>query len=166
MTREAISAHQLDRLRALLPALLASNPFYAAKLAVVGQALSPANLSDFVQRVPFTFKHELVEDQAKNPPYGSNLTHELVRYTRFNQTSGTTGAPMRWLDTPESWNWMVDCWIRIFRSAGVGPEDRVFFPFSFGPFLGFWVAFEAATRIGCLAIPGGGMRSTARLQTI
>src|SRR6185503_14726938 len=47
-----------------------------------------------------------------------------------------------------------------------GPQDHVFFPFSFGPFLGFWLAFDAAARMGCLTIPGGGMRSAARLQTI
>jgi phenylacetate-CoA ligase len=145
---------------------LATNRFYGNKLRAAGVDASPSDLESFVRNVPFTYKHELVTDQAANPPYGSNLTYDLVTYTRFNQTSGTTGAPMRWLDTPESWDWMVDCWIRIFRSAGVGPQDRVFFPFSFGPFLGFWVAFDAATRIGCLTIPGGGMRSAARLQTI
>jgi phenylacetate-CoA ligase len=40
----------------------------------------------------------------------------------------------------------------------------VFFAFSFGPFLGFWMAFEAAARMGCLCIPGGGLRSAARLR--
>jgi phenylacetate-CoA ligase len=87
-------------------------------------------------------------------------------YSRFHQTSGTTGKPMRWLDTRESWDWVMDCWTRIYHAAGVGRRDRVFFPFSFGPFLGFWGAFDAATRLGCLTIPGGGMRSTARLSTL
>jgi phenylacetate-CoA ligase len=169
LDRDAITSHQLEQLRALLPALLATNRFYAAKLHDIEPRPSGSgvfNLTDFVRCVPFTFKSELIEDQAKNPPYGSNLTDELVRYSRFSQTSGTTGVPMRWLDTPESWSWMVDCWTRVFRSAGVTPEDRVFFPFSFGPFLGFWVAFDAATRMGCLAIPGGGMRSSWRLQVL
>ncbi len=49
---------------------------------------------------------------------------------------------------------------------GVSKGDRIFFAFSFGPFLGFWVAFDAATKLGCLAIPGGGMRSSARLHAI
>jgi phenylacetate-CoA ligase len=56
--------------------------------------------------------------------------------------------------------------MRIYQAAGVETQDRIFFPFSFGPFLGFWLAFEAAIRMGCLAIPGGGMRSAGRLQTI
>jgi phenylacetate-CoA ligase len=73
---------------------------------------------------------------------------------------------MRWLDTPESWDWVLDNWDRVFESAGVTRADRIFFAFSFGPFLGFWAAFEAATRMGCLVMPGGGMRSAARLQTM
>jgi phenylacetate-CoA ligase len=90
----------------------------------------------------------------------------VEEYRRFHQTSGTTGRPMRWLDTPDSWAWVVECWTRIYQSAGVGRRDRIFFPFSFGPFLGFWGAFDAAVRMGCLAIPGGGMRSTTRLRTL
>ena len=116
--------------------------------------------------MPFTFKREIAADQLRHPPFGSNLTYPPEQYTRFSQTSGTTGTPLRWLDTPESWEWMLDCWARVYRAAGAGPHDRVFFPFSFGPFLGFWLAFEAAVRMGCLAIPGGGMRSAGRLQTI
>lgn len=49
---------------------------------------------------------------------------------------------------------------------GVSPGDRFFFPFSFGPFLGFWTAFEAAATSGFLCIPGGGMTSTARLRML
>jgi phenylacetate-CoA ligase len=116
--------------------------------------------------VPFTRKQELIEDQRAHPPYGSNLTFPLERYTRFCQTSATTGKPLRWLDTPESWNWMLDNWAHVFRAAGVTSRDAIFFAFSFGPFLGFWLAFEEAARMGCLAIPGGGMRSSARLRTI
>ena len=61
---------------------------------------------------------------------------------------------------------MCNCWQRVYESAGVKPGTRIFFAFSFGPFLGFWTAFDAATRMGCLAIPGGGMSSTARLRTL
>jgi phenylacetate-CoA ligase len=36
--------------------------------------------------------------------------------------------------------------------------------FSFGPFTGFWSAFDAGIARGCLVIPGGGMTSLARLE--
>src|SRR5207249_765213 len=54
----------------------------------------------------------------------------------------------------------------IYREAGVAPADRVYFAFSFGPFLGFWTAFEAAAKFGCLSIPGGGLSSAARIRVI
>jgi len=164
--RAAIEAGQLGQLQALLSQILPSNRFYAEKFARAGVDRGIGSLAGFSRLAPFTLKQELVDDQISNAPYGTNLTYPLRRYTRFNQTSGTTGRPLRWLDTPQSWEWLVDCWSRVYQAAGAGPDDRVFFPFSFGPFLGFWVAFDAAARLGCLAIPGGGMSSTARLRTI
>ncbi len=50
--------------------------------------------------------------------------------------------------------------------AGIGPGHRVFLPFSFGPFLGFWTAFDAARRLGCLTLPGGGLSTLGRLGLI
>src|SRR4029078_4582985 len=61
---------------------------------------------------------------------------------------------------------MLGKWRRIYEAAGVLPGTRIYFAFSFGPFLGFWTAFEAATLHGCLCIPGGGLSSAARLRAI
>ena len=38
--------------------------------------------------------------------------------------------------------------------------------FSFGPFIGFWSAYDAASRRGCLVVPGGGMNTLARLELL
>ena len=161
--RAEIEADQLVKLRTLLRVVVPDNPFYRAKL---GSRADIESLEEYSQSIPFTFKHELIADQIAHPPYGSNLTYPLERYSRFSQTSGSTGKPVRWLDTRESWDWMIGNWTAVYRAAGVTPADRIFFAFSFGPFLGFWVAFDAAARMGCLCIPGGGMRSAARLTEI
>ncbi len=155
-----MDADQLKDLRRLLGALR-TNSFYRDRVPS-----DVASLDEFFERVPFTFKRELIDDQIAHPPFGSNLTFPIELYTRFSQTNGTTGKPLRWLDTAESWSWMAGNWARVFEAAGVRAGDRIFFAFSFGPFLGFWVAFDAAARMGCLAIPGGGMRSDARLHAI
>jgi len=146
-----------DRVRALLTEVASGNPFYARKLAGWdGRDLAA---------VPLTTKAELVDDQLGHPPYGSNLTYPLERYCRLHQTSGTSsGRPLRWLDTPESWDWVIGNWTAIFAGLDLKPGDVFFFPFSFGPFLGFWTAFEAASRAGYLVLPGGGQTSTARLR--
>jgi phenylacetate-CoA ligase len=44
--------------------------------------------------------------------------------------------------------------------------DRIFFAFSFGPFIGFWSAYEGAQYLNALAIPGGGMSSYHRAKSI
>jgi phenylacetate-CoA ligase len=164
--REALEKKQWRQLRALLDAVWDANSFYTAKLKLTGLDAPPSSRAEFLEAVPFTEKSELVADQTAHPPFGTNLTFPIERYSRFCQTSGTTARPMRWLDTPESWSWMLDSWTRVLVEAGVTAADRVFFPFSFGPFLGFWAAFEAASRMGCLTIPGGGMRSGPRVRTI
>ena len=164
--RAALEADQLQQLRRLVGQLLQTNLFYAPRLRQAGlDPQSLAHLDDFA-RLPFTTKAQLAQDQAQHPPCGSGLSYPIDHYTRLHQTSGTTSAPLRWLDTPQSWEWMLGHWRRVYREAGVGPGDRVFFAFSFGPFLGFWTAFEAAQSVGCLCIPGGGLSTAARLSLI
>jgi phenylacetate-CoA ligase len=165
-SRLAIEADQLIKLNSLVAALLSGNRFYSTKLRAARFDPAISSLSEFSARMPFTTKQDLVEDQQNHPPYGSNLTYPLERYRRFCQTSGTTGRPMYWLDTAESWNWMLDNWSRVYAAAQVTSRDHIFFAFSFGPFLGFWTAFESAARLGCLCIPGGGMSSSARLRNL
>ncbi len=164
--RSALSALQCERLNTLLRSLCESNSFYAPRIQSAGLAGGLSDLSVFFERFPFTTKAEIAQDQKAHPPYGTNLTFPLETYTRFNQTSGTSGHPLRWLDTTESWNWMVDNWVEVLKASGVTPKDRLYFAFSFGPFLGFWTAFEAGVKHGCLCLPGGGLSTAGRLRAI
>jgi phenylacetate-CoA ligase len=157
----------LESLRHLLRALMGSNRFYSERLGRAG--VTPENLenlADFSARVGFTGKDDLVLDQAAFPPYGSNLTYPLESYSRYCQTTGTTGNPLLWLDTAESWEWLLGNWRTIYRAVGITAADRIYFAFSFGPFLGFWTAFEAAAQMGCLCLPGGGLSSAARVRAM
>ena len=158
---------QADALRTLLRSVLAANAFYQP---LMRQAKlddpDTVTLDQFKRDMPFTTKQQLVDDQLANPPYGSNLSLPLDHYTRFCQTSGTTGKPLRIIDTPESWQSMLDIWRLVFEHAGCIPGDRVLFAFSFGPFLGFWTAYEAAAQMGLMCLPGGGLSSSARLAVI
>lgn len=150
----------LDQINALLEAV-STNPFYQQKL---DELSGVSSLEEFVERVPFTTKAELAADQAEHAPYGSNLTYPLERYCRFHQTSGTSGQPMTWLDDRKGWEWLRESWQWVWEKAGVKAGEAAFFPFSFGPFLGFWAGFESAVASGIRAIPAGGMTSAARVQ--
>jgi phenylacetate-CoA ligase len=164
LERPALLSLQAERLRALLAEVLPRNPFYRDKYQAAGVCSAAIHSPADLAHLPFTTKTELLQDQEAHPPYGRGLTYPLEKYCRMNQTSGTMGRPLRWLDTSDSWEWMLGCWEKIYRIAGVGAADRLFFAFSFGPFLGFWTAFDAAGRLGCLRLPGGGMTSAARLR--
>ncbi len=148
--------------------LATTDSFYGKKIREWELKVSRLNrIDDFIAQVPFTSKADIQADRAENPPFGTNLTRAIHQYTRFCQTSGTsTGQPMAWLDTPESWEAMLKCWQRVFEAAGlVKGRDRIFFAFSFGPFLGFWTAYEAAAK-DYLVIPAGGLSSQARLEAM
>lgn len=165
--RDELVESQLRRLRDMLVPVLRDNAFYREKLTDAGlSGAGDVRTLDHYRRLPFTTKAELSADQDAHPPYGSNLTYRLRDYVRVHQTSGTTGRPLRWLDTRQSWDWFAGCWRRVFDGAGVTPDDRLFFAFSFGPFIGFWTAHEAARLIGALAVTGGSMSSVQRLQAM
>lgn len=165
-SREQIQTVQLQRLQELLQAIIPRNRFWTQRFREAGLAPKEITCLDDLRKIPLCTKQEIVADQTAQPPYGSNLSFPSTRYRRLHQTSGTTGRPVRWMDTAESWDWFMLCWRQIYTLAGLQEWDRLFFPFSFGPFIGFWAAFEGALRFGNFCIAGGGMSTTVRLQAM
>jgi phenylacetate-CoA ligase len=164
--RATLVARQGRRLGELLAAIHGRNRFYTRKLDEAGIRIGALRLPEDLVTLPLTTKAELVADQEAHPPWGTVLTEPIERYTRYNQTSSTSGRPLRWPDTNQSWQWLLECWKTVYRAARVGQTDRILFAFSFGPFLGFWTAFDAACQIGAHAVPAGGMSSQQRLALV
>jgi phenylacetate-CoA ligase len=162
----ALEQQQLAALNRLIAAIAPTNRFYRAKLAAAGGLDGFASLAEFSARMPFTTKDELARDQLAFPGGGSTLTFPRETYVRFHQTSGTGGRPLIWLDDPASWQWVLENWKVVWQQAGARGGDAAFFAFSFGPFLGFWAAFDSAVQLGLRAIPGGGMGSAERARMI
>jgi phenylacetate-CoA ligase len=164
LARSALDAVQAQGLADLLAEILPQHRFYARKFGEAGLSVSRLSFPRDLAELPFTTKEELLAAQSEAPPHGGLISYPFDQYVRMHQTSGSAGRPLRWYDTPASWSMLLDCWLEYFRLAGIRTDDRLFFTFSFGPFLGFWTAFEAGLRHGCLCLPGGGMSSSARLR--
>ncbi|MEN1678580.1 MAG: phenylacetate--CoA ligase family protein [Planctomycetota bacterium] len=171
MDRTALQAMQLEKLNALLSEARARNPLYAHKLQA-----APASLESLEQlaTLPATTKEEL-QPVGAGDRFACNLTYPIGRYVRYHQTSGTRGRPMAVLDTADDWRWWLDCWQYVLDAAGFAPAEdakahavnqRAMLAFSFGPFIGFWSAFDALAARGVMVIPGGGMNTRARLDLI
>lgn len=149
------------RLNALLAEVAGSNPFQCDRLD--GRPL--ASLRDLDRIRPIT-KADLTQDQQLHPPFGSNLTYPVDRYVHLHQTSGTTGATLRVLDTEEDWDWWRACLRAVFSAAGIGSSDLVALGYSFGPYIQFWASYEGAGAVGANRVALGGMDSVQRLETI
>lgn len=160
LDRVSLKQHQLQRFNALIESVLPENHFYASALA---NCRFPLRSLDDFDALPYTTKDDLLSESGD---HAKNRTWPIERYVRFHQTSGTRGRPMAVLDTADDWSWWIDCWQYVLDAAGVTSGDCVLMAFSFGPFIGFWSAYEAAAARGCLVVPGGGMSTAARLELI
>ena len=132
LSRDDLRELQNQRLRSLIGEL-DTNHFYQEKSRAAGRELSSIECAEDLRSLPFTTTQELVDEQLGHPPFGRLLTYPLSRYRYFHQTSGTTGRPLKWLDTEESWQWWQRSWGYVYRAAGVTSDDVVFCAFSFGP---------------------------------
>ena len=163
---EMIRDIQFQKLRIVLEKAGRDNPFYRRKFQSHGVILEEIRDFDDIRKLPFVFKEEFQKDQEKNPPFGTNLSEPLENYVRYHQTTGTTGRPLKWLDTEQGWQWRIKIGAMPLWAAGVRPSDIVFFPFAFGPHVAFWGLFEGAQLIGSLVIAGGGWDTLQRISSI
>jgi phenylacetate-CoA ligase len=161
-TRDELARLQLERLNRLLAEVLPHNGFYRRKFG--GRSARLDRLEDLPE-LPLTTKEEL-QPPAGREPFAANRTYPVDRYVRCHQTSGTRGRPLTILDSAADWQWWIECWQYVLDSAEITPSDRVVLAFSFGPFIGFWSAFDALVGRGALVFPGGGLGSLARVEVI
>lgn len=161
LDRQGLVELQIWRLNELLDQILPANRFYAEKLDAIAR---PVRSLDVLTSWPFTTKQEFIDASQHRPP--TNLTYPLDQYTRAHRTSGTRGTPLTVYDSAEDWNWWIETWQFVLDAAQVTASDRALMAFSFGPFVGFWSAYDALAHRGALVIPTGGMSTRSRLDLL
>src|SRR4030042_5625950 len=122
LPREKLGRIELKRFRELLQWSKENSPFYRRKL----HGIDPEDIRSLedVAKVPMTEKDELRAAQEGKEPflYGDLLAVPRERLSVFHQTSGTTGRPVYFPDTYESWQWVVEVWCYILYGAGFRPQ--------------------------------------------
>lgn len=169
LPRTELEEYQLQKLTRLIEQIRPHNGFYAQLWKEF-----PSKVSwEWFKQLPTFDKRDLVTHSQSDSKttteswlLSANHTFAVDKYQRVHRTSGTSGRPMVVLDTQEDWQWWLDTWQYVLDAAQVNSTDRVFLAFSFGPFIGFWSAFEACQQRGSLMIPGGGLNTLARLELI
>lgn len=167
LPREKLAELQLAKLRVLVGWSSERSPFWRARLGELGAHPERIRSLDDLRRLPFLTKEELLADQEAAPPYGTAITCSPDLAVAYHQTSGTSGrTPLRVFETRRDWDWGADAWARALYAFGIRASDIVYFPFGYGPFIGFWGAHYAIQKIGAQTVAGGAQSSEHRLRQI
>ena len=156
--RSGFARAQGERVVSFLELVREKNGFFRDRFREIGAVSKVAQFAN----LPLLNKPELIGENG----YAANLTFEPNEYSRFHRTSGTTGRPLAVVDTSDDWQWWMEAWQYVLDSGSISTDDCVLMAFSFGPFVGFWSAFDAAVERGCLVIPTGALNTEARLDLI
>ncbi|MBX3503815.1 MAG: AMP-binding protein [Alphaproteobacteria bacterium] len=161
LSRDALEALQLQRLKATLAHAYANQAPYRAKCAAVG--VHPSDLKSLADlaRFPFTAKGDLRD----NYPYGM-LAVPRERCVRVHASSGTTGRPTVVGYTAEDIDTWSDLMARSIWAGGGRPGDVVHVAYGYGLFTGGLGAHYGAERLGCTAVPMSGGNSERQVQLI
>lgn len=165
-SRAKLRKYQFQRLKDLLEVASRRNPFYQRKFQEHGVEIGEIKSLDDINKLPFAYKSEFERDHQETAPFGTNLSEPIENFIRYHQTTGTTGTPLKWLETRESWSWRRRVAATALVAAGIVPSDISFFAFSFGPHVAFWGLLEGAQEIGSLTIASGGWNTLQRLRCI
>ncbi len=165
-SRDVLRAVQEKKLRSIVQHAWSSSPFYRRKMEEAN--ITPENIRvlEDIGRLPFVTKEDLRKSQETNPPWGDILTIQPEQCQRVHLTSGTTGKPLKILDTAEDWGKFCHIYGRNLYAYGIRATDMVMPAFSFGPWIGFWAGYYACQEIGCLLFASGGMKTEQRIDAL
>ncbi len=165
-SRETLRALQERRLREQVEHAYRNSPFYREKLQAASVEPAQVKTLEDLQRLPFTTKDELKQDQAEHPLWGTLPAVPVEACLRVHMTSATTGRPLAFLDTKDDWHGFYHSYARSLYAFGVRPTDMVMAAFSYGPWIGYWSGFYAAQDLGCLVYPAGGFSTDQRIDAL
>ncbi|MBI4285980.1 MAG: AMP-binding protein [Chloroflexi bacterium] len=114
--------------------------------------ITPADiqsLEDFTNKVPFTTKKDMVEDQEASPPYGTRLSAPKKDIFMTWLTSGTSGKGQEvHVVTRQDLRFFMDGPATMYVWAGWTPEDKVMLPLPIG------ITSAAPVHVGALWLVG------------
>jgi len=151
MSRDALTALQLERARRTLEHAYANVPHYRRRFDAAGVKPGDFKALSDIARFPFTLKSDLRD----NYPFGMfAVPREEV--LRLHASSGTSGKPTVVGYSKSDLDLWSDLMARSIACAGVRPGDIVHNAYGYGLFTGGLGAHYGAERLGCTVVPMSG----------
>lgn len=155
---------QEERLRDQMHYLKANSTFYQERFAEAGVEFDDIRIIDDLQKLPFTYKTEIRESLAAEPPFGKHRAAPMADIIQMQASSGTTGSPSYVALTEsdaEMWHEMT---ARCFFANGVRPGDMVLHAFSLAKgFVGGIPVMQGLQYMGAIDVPIGADGGAERL---
>ncbi len=143
------------------------SPFYQDKFAKAGVSFGEIRTIEDIQKIPYTFKTELRESLAAEPPFGRHRAAPMADIIQVQASSGTTGSPSYVALTEpdaEAWHEMS---ARCFFANGVRPGDLVLHAFSLAKgFVGGIPVVQGLQYMGAIDLPIGADGGIDRLLRV
>ena len=165
--REQLRTIQSEKLALAYRYLWECSSFYRKKFESAGLGPDAIRGLDDLVKIPVTRREEWLEDQERNPPWGtfSPLRQEdwLARGWMLFTTSGTTAAQPRVFRhtafDKDLWSWLG---ARALHAMGVQRGDIAINCFGYGTSVAFWGLHYALNHMGVPVISGGGANTDRR----
>lgn len=151
LPREALSAIQLQRLKATIEKVYATVPFYQAKFKEAGLKPGDINSLDDLKKLPFTTKQDLRD----NYPYGM-FAVPMNNVVRIHASSGTTGSPTVVGYTARDIQTWANLMARALSAGGASSSDIIHNAYGYGLFTGGLGVHYGAEKLGASVIPVSG----------
>ena len=155
LSREALRALQLGRLREQVRRCHDSSPFYREKFQAAGFEPGDLRSLDDLASLPIVHKQELRDEQAAHPPFGHYVIAPLSEVRELHPSTGTTGRPVHTLWTFNDAQTIARFTARLLWQAGTRPGDIIQNAFSYGLWIAGLAVHYAADLLRCLVIPIG-----------
>ena len=152
----------IPKLKKQLRYVLSKSDFYKKKIKLL-------TIKDVVEdfgKLPFTEKSEIILDQKKKPPFGSNICVDISKIRRIHRTAGTTGKPVFLALTKNDIKTMVHSGKRCFWSSGLRPDDIVIHCLNYCLWMGGFTDHQSLEATGATVVPYGVGNSINLINTI
>ena len=148
MSREDMTALQLERLQKTVKTCYEKVPFYRHKMDELG--VKPDDIQSLadIKKLPFTTKHDLRDEY----PFGLQAVPKS-EIRRIHASSGTTGKPVVDVYTENDLKMWAEGVARVMAVADIGPGDTVQVSYGYGLFTGGLGAHDGAAMRGAIQLP-------------
>jgi phenylacetate-CoA ligase len=167
LPRQELETLQLERFKERMQYVYERSLMYRRKYDEAGIKPSDIRTLADIRHVPFTFKEELRESQARNPPWGDFFCIPLEEGVRVFQTTGTTGIPVKVCLNKKDWTvHFYEQFMHFMHGYGIKTSDILFVPFGYGLYIAWWGFQAALEQAGVMIVPGGAQSTKDRVRNI